>query len=189
MTALKIETETPAESVLPRKPLVWRRVLEVELSIQVPLMLMILIVIEILDAELILKESPTAANIADHIKRRRVKTSTARRISATAAIAKDITMIMKAAAMDLRPRRQIQRIAAPIMLIVLDSSTVDRASAKDNVHHRAISKVHHLVVQHQEANAQMSQLERELVSYILPVIHRLLRSPWQILCFIHQGRE
>ena len=159
-----------------------------DLSIQVPLLLMILIVIEILDAELILKESPTAANIADHIKRRRVKTSTARRISATAAIANDITMIMKAAAMDLRPRRQIQMVAAPIMLMVLDSSTVNQASAKDNVHHRAISVVHLLVVQHQETNAQMSQLERKLVSFTLLVIHRLLRSPWQILCFI-QGQE
>jgi hypothetical protein len=98
-------------------------------------------------------------------------------------------MIMKAAAMDLRPRRQIQMVAAPIMLMVLDSSTVNRASAKDNIHHRAISVVHLLVVQHQETNAQMSQLERELVSFILPVIHRLLRSPWQTRCFIHQGQE
>jgi hypothetical protein len=98
-------------------------------------------------------------------------------------------MIMKAAAMDLRPHRQIQMVATPIMLMFLDSSTVDRVSANDNVHHRAISVVRHLVVQHRETNAQMSQLERELVSFILLVIHRLLRSPWQIQCFIHQAQE
>ena len=99
-------------------------------------------------------------------------------------------MIVQAAAMKIhRPRRQIQTVAIPIMLILLDSSTAHRVSAEDIVYHREIDRVHLLVVQHKETNAQQNQLERVLVSYILPVIHRLLRSPWQIRCFIHQGRE
>jgi hypothetical protein len=153
-----------------------------------PLLLMILIVIKILDAELVMKGSPTVANIADHTRRKGVKTNTARRISATAAIANVIFMTIQAAAMDLRPRRQIQTVAAPIMLILLDSSTAFRASAKDIVHHREINLVAHpLVVQHRDTNAQQSQLERAIVSFILPVMYLSLRSPWKILCFIHQG--
>ncbi len=79
--------------------------MRMDLFFHPPLLLMILIVIKILDAELVMKESPTAANIADHTRRRKV--STARRISATAAIANVIIMTIQAAAMDFRPRRQI----------------------------------------------------------------------------------
>ena len=75
---------------------------------------------------------------------------TKRRISAIAAIENVITMIVQAAAMDLRPRRQIQIPATPIVLILLDSSTVYCASAEDTVHYREINVVHLLVVRQQQ---------------------------------------
>ena len=79
--------------------------------------------------------------------------------------------------MDLRPRpRHIQTVAAPIVLILLDSSTVYRASAKDTIHHREINVVHLLVVRQQETKTQQSQLDRAIASFILPVIHRFLWS-------------
>ena len=153
---------------------------------------MILIVVETLDAELGMKESPIAANIADRLRRRRRRKArkAASRIKATASIANVTMIIVQAAAMKIhRPRRQIQKVilAIPIMLILLDSSTAHRVSAEDSVHHLEIDRVHLLVAQHKEANAQQNQLERVMVSYILPVIHQLLRSPWQTRCFIHQG--
>ena len=154
---------------------------------------MILIVVETLDAELIMKESPTAVkkntDTADRLRRRRRRKArkAGSRIKAAAVIANVTMMIVQAVAMKIRPRRQIQMAATPIMLILLDSSTAHRVSARDIVHHRKIDRVHLLVVQYKETNAQQNQLERVLVSYILPVIHRLLRSPWQTRCFIHQG--